>query len=96
MADTIREQIIAAMITRFQGIKKASGYKSDLGNSVHHFRGSDYDVTELPALNVVDGRNDIGPATSTQLLLTTIRPLQIVQARLRRSIATRSAVCGMR
>ncbi|NLT24650.1 MAG: hypothetical protein GXX82_16530 [Syntrophorhabdus sp.] len=66
MADTIREQIIAAMITRFQGIKKASGYKSDLGNSVHHFRGSDYDVTELPALNVVDGRNDIGPATSTQ------------------------------
>jgi hypothetical protein len=66
MADTIREQIIAAMITRFQGIKKASGYKSDLGDSVNHFRDSDYDVTELPALNIVDRTNDIGPATSTQ------------------------------
>jgi hypothetical protein len=66
MADTIRVQIVTAMITRFQGIRQASGYKSDLGTSVHHFRDSDYALEELPALNIIDHRNNVAPATSTQ------------------------------
>jgi len=66
MADSIREQIITAMITRFQGISKEGGYKSDLGDNIHHFRGSDFDPTELPALNIIDPRNNIGSATTIQ------------------------------
>lgn len=63
MADTIREQIITAMISRFQGITKSAGYKSDLGNSVHHFRESDFEPAELPAINVFDNKNNIDHAT---------------------------------
>jgi len=66
MADTIREQIIAAIMTRFQGILKTAGYKSDLGANIHHFRNSDFEPAELPALNIIDPRNNIGSATTSQ------------------------------
>jgi len=66
MADTIREQIIAAIITRFEGIVKEGGYKSDLGANIYHFRGSGFDPAELPALNIIDPRNNIGSATTIQ------------------------------
>lgn len=66
MAETIREQIIAAIITRFEGILKEGGYKSDLGANIHHFRNSDFEPAELPALNIIDSKNTIGPATTSQ------------------------------
>ena len=66
MADSAREQIITEMITRFQDITKASGYKSDLGGNVHHFRNSDFEPAELPALNIVDPVNSIDHATMNQ------------------------------
>ena len=59
MADTIREQIIASMITRFQTIKKTAGYKNDLGDSIHHLRETNFETAELPALNIVDRSNNI-------------------------------------
>lgn len=59
MADTIREQIITAMMERFRGISKLSGYNTDLGASIYHFRAANFEAEELQSLNIIDAHDDI-------------------------------------
>lgn len=54
MADSVRKQIMSAVVTRLEGIRKASGYNSNLGLSVAHWRSVPWDEASLPACNVRD------------------------------------------
>lgn len=55
MAETmLKQQLFDKVVTRFQGILKSSGYKSDLGLHVFPWRATPYGEDELPALAVRD------------------------------------------
>jgi hypothetical protein len=62
MADSRRQQIVAAILERFRGIRITSGYETDLGASVHVWRDTSkipFQPAELPALNLRDPKNTI-------------------------------------
>lgn len=64
MADSIRQQIMAAVVARFEGIKKASGYKTDLGLSIAHWRPVPWQDADLPACTIRDTSAENLPATT--------------------------------
>ena len=51
MAETIREQIISAIMTRVETIKTANGYNSECGQSVHRAI-KDLETGDIPAVVV--------------------------------------------
>lgn len=53
MADSIRQRIVSAIITRLQDISIANGYKTDIGTNVEDWR-VDWQQDELPAISVCD------------------------------------------
>lgn len=67
MAESIRQQIVTAILARMSTITTANNYETDIGNSVHEFRQTDFQESELPAMDVRDvsesvekrGGNDI-------------------------------------
>jgi len=59
MADSIRQKIVDAVVTRFKTILVAGGYETNLGQKVFVWRDTREDAdpfgdTELPALNIRD------------------------------------------
>lgn len=54
MADSRRELIFKAVVTRFAGITVAGGYETNLGNGVKQWRVTDFKDDELPLLNLRD------------------------------------------
>lgn len=64
MTDSIRQQIIEKIDTRFKAILKTGGYKSDLGVHVYDWLKCDLDTTELPGLIYRDVENEIEPYTA--------------------------------
>jgi hypothetical protein len=54
MSDSIRQQIITAVVTRLQGIKKTAGYKTALGLDVKHWRTIPFAESDLPSCSVRD------------------------------------------
>ena len=64
MPDTVRQQIVAAVKTRFEGILTASGYLTDLGERVFLCRPTPPADNELPALNIWDTGENTGPEMS--------------------------------
>lgn len=70
----VREQIVDAIADRFRQITTASGYNTDVGNSVYVWHHSPFSVDELPALNLRDESSDIEALTnSTERVRLTIR-----------------------
>ena len=61
MADTVREQILAALETRLKTIKVINGYITNLGNSVYHYRAGELAPGELPAVVIRDTASEISP-----------------------------------
>jgi len=66
--DTIRQQIIDVLTTRFATITILGGYKTDLGQNVTHWRASTADVAQakLPHLGWEDANEDELDATVGQ------------------------------
>ncbi len=54
MADSIRQQIMTALITRLQTITVANGYETNVGDNVNDWHVSNFQETELPAMDVRD------------------------------------------
>jgi len=54
MADSIRKQIVAAVITQLETITTVNGYNTDVGNSVYEWREYPVDESETPCLIVAD------------------------------------------
>jgi len=54
MADSIRGQIVNALVTRFGIILKTGGYETDFGQKVELWPTSPLSKTELPAIAVFD------------------------------------------
>lgn len=67
--ETIRQQIIDVLTTRFATILIANGYKTDMGNNVTHWRASTADVAQakLPHLGWEDANEDDLDATVGQV-----------------------------
>ncbi len=59
MADSIRQQIFAALITRLQTISVANNYQTALGANVHERRTTPWQESELPGLDVREGDEDV-------------------------------------
>lgn len=59
MADSIRQQIIDKIDTRFKAIKITGGYKTNIGNNVFDWLARDLADTELDALIYRDKRNEV-------------------------------------
>lgn len=59
MADSIRQQIVDAILTRMQTILIVNGYETDLGNNVFEWRTTDLQESELPGLIVRDVSEDV-------------------------------------
>jgi len=59
MSDSIRQQIIDAIDTRFKAIKTTGGYKTNIGNNVFDWLKRDLAITELPALIYKDKSSEI-------------------------------------
>jgi hypothetical protein len=59
MADSLREQIISAVATRFTGITVANGYETNLGQRSFRWRVTDFKDDELPCHNFRDISCDI-------------------------------------
>ena len=58
MAETIREQIIQAIIGQLELIRKGATYNTDIGQAVVRARKAP-DVSELPACNVLPGNEEV-------------------------------------
>lgn len=54
MADSIRQQIMTALIIRLQTITIANGYETNVGGNVNDWHVSNFEETELPAMDVRD------------------------------------------
>jgi hypothetical protein len=54
MADSLREQIMAAVKTRFEGITAANGYETTIGARTFKWRVTDFQDEELPCHNFRD------------------------------------------
>lgn len=63
MADTINQQIIDAIKTRFETIKKAASYNLNLGNNISIWRIAPFKTEDLPAVVIRDIGAD--PETGT-------------------------------
>ena len=61
MADTIREQLLSALVTRLKAIKTTGGYVTNLGNNVYHHRAGELAESELPGAVIRDLKSDIEP-----------------------------------
>jgi hypothetical protein len=59
MAESIREQIVDAIITRFQNILKSKGYETDFGENTILWPTSPFSEIELPAICVFDMTEEI-------------------------------------
>lgn len=59
MADSVRQQIFDALITRLQTISVANNYETALGANVHERRTTPWQESELPGLDVREGDEDI-------------------------------------
>ncbi len=59
MSDSIRQQIIDKLDTRFKAILVTGGYKTNIGNHVFDWLDRDLADTELDALTYRDKSNDI-------------------------------------
>ena len=59
MSDSIRQQIIDKIDTRFKAIKTTGGYKTNIGNNVFDWLGRDLADTELDALIYRDKTNEV-------------------------------------
>jgi hypothetical protein len=67
MADSIRQQIIALVKERFQSIRTANSYETELGAHVFVWRDLDkvpVSEAELPLLNIRDLRRETEPQVS--------------------------------
>lgn len=64
MANSIRHQIMAALITLMKTITTANGYTINLGNSVKEWRLTSIEQDDLPFM-VVRDVNDVMPEVST-------------------------------
>ena len=51
---TIRQQIMDAIETRFEGISVANGYNSDMGLHVSHWKATALNADDFPALEYRD------------------------------------------
>jgi hypothetical protein len=63
VTDSIRQQIIEAIDTRFKAILKTGAYKTDIGQHVFDWLSRDLDPAELPALIYKDISNAISVDT---------------------------------
>ncbi len=54
MADSVRQQVIDAIITRIKTITTANGYETDVGNSVFEWHTTDFAEADLPVIDVRD------------------------------------------
>jgi hypothetical protein len=54
MADSKRQQIMTALITRLQTITVANGYETDIGANVNEWHVTNFEEAELPAVDVRD------------------------------------------
>jgi hypothetical protein len=64
MADSLREQIMAAVETRFATISVANGYETTLGAKTFKWRVTDFQEAELPCHNFRDTNEDIDQMVS--------------------------------
>jgi hypothetical protein len=73
MADTQRQQIVAALLTRLQGILTTSGYETNAGQ--HVFEWPDVELSEedeMPAVVVRDTDGPVERATNSKDLHTMV------------------------
>jgi hypothetical protein len=52
--DSIRQQIVDALVTRLEGILVNKGYETDLGLNIFEWRTTDFQESELPGCVVRD------------------------------------------
>lgn len=59
MADSIRQQMFDALITRLKTISVANNYKTVLGTNVYESRTTPWQASELPGLDVREGEEGV-------------------------------------
>lgn len=64
MADSIRQQIMAALDTRLKTIKTTGGYKTNAGQNVFDWLDRDLADTELDAIIYRDRTDDLTPLST--------------------------------
>lgn len=72
MTDSIRQQIIDAIDTRFKAILTAGGYKTNLGNHVFAWRDTPLEATDLPGLIYKDTTEQREPGAGIYDLILSI------------------------
>ena len=76
MADSKREKIVAAIVTRMKLINGAGDYTTDVNDRVEDSR-TNWQQEEMPAISVFDG-DAIGTPTSTGQTLSTIHEMPVI------------------
>lgn len=56
---SIRQQILTAIKTRLQTITVANGYETDIGSNVNVWHTTDFQETELPAIDLRDPAEEV-------------------------------------
>ncbi len=59
MAESIRQQIMSALKTRMQTITTGNGYVTNIGSNVFEWRTTDFQVSELPAMDIRDTGEEV-------------------------------------
>ena len=77
---SLRQQILDAIKTRFQAITIGNGYTFNLGNHVFFDRDTDFDPSELPAINYHDRGGTKGRFTNRRVTNTVKVEIEIIMA----------------
>lgn len=59
MAESIRQQIVSAVETRLKTIKVVNGYETDIGLNINVWQTTDFQESELPAIDVRDPSEEV-------------------------------------
>lgn len=85
--DSRRQRIIDKLVSIFQTITTANGFRSEVGNNVYEWKTDNYQDVDLPAMNVRDVSEEITPRGTNHIYTLTIE----IEARVTASTSTADA-----
>src|SRR5262245_60065750 len=92
MAESRRQRLVDAVVTRMKAINGAGSYVTNLANRVedgrlHWHVGDDEVASEIPAISVFDGEDEITPTSPGKALST----MHLLEIRIRGHVAQGTA-----
>ena len=72
MAASVRQSILNAIKTRLQSITVVNGYETDIGSNVNMWHTTDFQETELPAIDLRDPAEEVETRGGNHICTLTI------------------------